>query len=148
MISLALVSCISKHEEVAQGDKMAYNATEAGQRDGLFIHLSHGYDDHDRAAMALSLAVKMADSVDVIIFCDMEGVKLLTKTAEHITTDHYMCPLDARDELIKKNITIMACPMCMKKASIKEEDLVEGVIVAEPSKFFGFTKGRILTLDY
>lgn len=147
MIVLALGACQQK-TEITVKDQEASCCGDSTCRDGLFIHLSHGYDDHDRAAMGLSLAVKMSDSVDVIVFCDMEGVKLLTKTAEHINSDHYMCPLDARDELIKKKVTIMACPMCMKRASIKEEDLVEGVIIADATKFFGFTKGRILTLDY
>ncbi len=38
--------------------------------------------------------------------------------------------------------------MCMAKAEIKPEDLKEGIIIAEKEKFFNFTKGRILTIDY
>lgn len=145
-----LVSCNQPPKEKGAPGPIAFENADTTVRDGLFIHLSHGYDDVNRSSMALSLAVKMADSVDVLVFCDLEAVKLLTKTAEHpaMAADHYMCPKDALDELRRLNVRIMACPMCMKAAGIKAEDLVDGVIVARRDLFFGFTKGRIVTLDY
>jgi hypothetical protein len=42
----------------------------------------------------------------------------------------------------------MACPGCLKAAGKTEEDLADGVQIADKAKFFSFTKGRILTLDY
>jgi predicted peroxiredoxin len=145
-----LAGCNSTPGKKDTGQALAFAAADAGVRDGMFIHLSHGYDDVNRASMALSLAVKLADTVDVLVFCDLEAVKLLTKTAEHpaMSADHYMCPKDALDELRRMNVTIMACPMCMKAAGIKAEDLISGVIVAKREKFFNFTQGRIVTLDY
>ena len=38
--------------------------------------------------------------------------------------------------------------MPLKMAGFKEEDLIEGVKLAQKDKFFNFTKGRIITLDY
>ena len=98
--------------------------------------------------MALSLAVKMAESKDVCLFFDIEGVKLLTKTSEDIKMENYMSLHEAINKLIEQNVLIMACPMCTKAAGINPEDYKEGIILAEKDRFFNFTKGRILSLDY
>lgn len=116
--------------------------------DGIFIHVSSGYDNPHKACMALSLAVKMSESQDVSLFFDIEGVKILTKNSEDIQMDNFMTCHGAIDTLLNRNVQIMACPMCLAKAEIKEEDLIEGIIIAEKEKFFNFTKGRILTIDY
>ncbi len=59
---------------------------------------------------------------------------------------------DSSDEIFKRlvelDVTILACPACMKVAGMAEEDLREGIQMAEKEQFFNFTKGRILTLDY
>ena len=128
--------------------EMAQLVKPEKHKDGLFLHVSSGYDNPHKASMALSLAVKMSESQDVALFFDIEGVKLLTKDSEDIQMDNFMTCHSALDTLLKRNVTIMACPMCMAKAEIKPENLREGIIVAEKEKFFNFTKGRILTLDY
>jgi predicted peroxiredoxin len=98
--------------------------------------------------MAMSIAIKMSETKDVTLFFDIEGVKLLTKTSEDIQMNNSITMQSALDTLMNHNVQIMACPMCMAKAEIKPEDLKDGIIVAEAEKFFNFTKGRILTLDY
>ena len=45
-------------------------------------------------------------------------------------------------------IGVYACPTCLKIAGFNPEDLMDGVLVAQKDKFFNFTKGRIITLDY
>jgi predicted peroxiredoxin len=47
-----------------------------------------------------------------------------------------------------KGVDIFVCPTCLKVAGYNPEDLMEGIQVAQKDKFFSFTKGRILTLDY
>jgi hypothetical protein len=42
----------------------------------------------------------------------------------------------------------MACPGCLRVAGKTENDLMEGVKIADKNKFFNFTSGRILTIDY
>ena len=116
--------------------------------DGLFLHVSSGYDNQHKACMALSLAIKMSESQDVTLFFDIEGVKLLSKDSKDIQMDDSLTMHGAIDTLLKRDVPIMACPMCMAKAEIKEEDLKEGIVIAEKEKFFNFTEGRILTLDY
>ncbi|NOQ25716.1 MAG: peroxiredoxin [Bacteroidales bacterium] len=146
VFALSIVSCNNTNDSIIETDQ---NAEESiSLKDGAFIHVSSGYDNPQKALMAVSLAVKLAESQDVILFFDIKGVKLLTKTSEDIDMESFLTLHGALDKLIEQNIQIMACPMCMKKAGIEPEDLREGVIVAEGEKFFNFTKGRILTLDY
>jgi hypothetical protein len=45
-------------------------------------------------------------------------------------------------------VGVYACPTCLKIAGFTPKDLMEGVQVAQKDKFFNFTKGRIITLDY
>jgi hypothetical protein len=42
----------------------------------------------------------------------------------------------------------MACPGCLKAAGKSPADLAPGILVADKARFFSFTKGRILALDY
>jgi len=143
---LAFVSC--KNTEAPDIVELVKTEERGIVKDGVFIHISSGYDNPHKASMALSLAVKMSENKDVTLFFDIEGVKLLTKTSEDIQMNNFMTVHSALDTLISHNIQIMACPMCMAKAEIKPDQLREGIIVAEAEKFFTFTKGRILTLDY
>ena len=117
------------------------------ERDGLFVHISSGYDNPKKVLMALTLANKFANDTDVCLFFDIEGVKLLTQVSEDISMEHYQSMQKSLGELIDKGAVVMACPMCLKAANIEPADLLKGVIVAEKEKFFGFTKGRIITLD-
>lgn len=142
-IALAFVSC-----QTTEKPEMSSLVKPEKHTDGVFIHVSSGYNNPQKASMALSLAVKMAESQDVTLFFDIEGVKLLTKDSEDIQMKNFMTVHSALDTLIQKDVQIMACPMCMAKANIKTEQLKEGILVAEAEKFFSFTKGRILTLDY
>jgi hypothetical protein len=42
----------------------------------------------------------------------------------------------------------MACPGCLQAIGKTPQDLAPGVQASDRSKFFTFTRGRILTLDY
>jgi predicted peroxiredoxin len=116
--------------------------------DGLFIHVSSGYDNPKKTMMALTLANKVIGTKDVTLFFDIEGVKLLTKESKNIEMGGYMSLQAALDSLGAANVQVMACPMCMKAAGIDETMLRPGITVASVDGFFNFTDGRILTLDY
>ena len=51
-------------------------------------------------------------------------------------------------KLIERQVPLMACPGCLKAAGKTAADLAPGIRGADKEAFFGFTKGRILTLDY
>ena len=116
--------------------------------DGVFIHISKGEADTHDVLMALMLADKFSTSNDVCVFFDKDGIDMVTDDAPNLEMD----PFDSSDDiflrLVNRGIDILACPACMKIAGVEEEDLRNGVKLAEKEKFLDFTEGRILTLDY
>ncbi len=143
ILTLLLFACQSNEKP-----EMSSLVKQEKHKDGVFLHVSSGYDNPHKVSMALSLAVKMAESKDLAVFFDVEGVKILAKDAEDIQMEHFLTVQNALDTLIQKNVLIMACPMCLSKAEITADNLKEGITIAEKEKFFNFTKGRILTLNY
>jgi len=126
----------------------ASNQPDQTPRDGVFIHISHGKEDPHRLLMALSMATKMADEHDVLVYFDINGIKAVLKDAEDISFEPFLSLKAALDTLRAKDAILMACPGCLKAAGKSHEDLVEGIQIADKTVFFTFTKGRILSLDY
>jgi len=117
-------------------------------KDGVFIHISHGSDNPHRVLMALSMAEKMSEDKDVILYFDITGIEVLLKDAPDLSFAHFTSSKEQVQKLLDKGITIMACPGCLKAAGKTSEDLRDGVMVADKEKFFNFTAGRIISLDY
>jgi predicted peroxiredoxin len=117
-------------------------------RDGVFVHLTHGPEDPHRVAMALQMARMMSADKDVLVYCDIKAIGVVLKNSPDIKFSHFPSSKSQLATLQKAGVTVMACPGCMKAAGKKPSDLAPGVVVADKSKFFTFTRGRILTLDY
>jgi predicted peroxiredoxin len=117
-------------------------------KDGVFIHISHGSEDPHRMLMGLTMAERMSADKDVIIYIDITGVDAVLKDSPDLTLEPFTSSKTIIKNLLNKEITIMACPTCLKAAGKTPEDLAEGISVANKEKFFNFTKGRILTIDY
>ena len=117
-------------------------------KDGIFIHVSKGPEDAHRVLMAMNMALIMSETKDVVMYFDIKGVYVLLKDAENITYSHFPGSHEQIKKLLAKGITIMACPGCLKAAGKSPKDLMPGIKVADKNKFFNFTKGRILTIDY
>lgn len=122
--------------------------TETSVRDGIFIHITQCYDDPHSVLMPLKMAVMMADDKDVLVYLDIHAVQFLPKDAKDINFADFESAHTYIKKLAQKGVGVYACPTCMKIAGIAPEDLMEGVQVAQKDKFFNFTKGRIITLDY
>jgi predicted peroxiredoxin len=122
--------------------------TKGEMRDGAFIHISHGTNDAHRVLMALQMADLMAADHDVLVYFDIQGVEVVLKDAADISFSHFPTSQTQLASLSQKGATLMACPGCLKAAGKTPADLAEGIEVADKDKFFSFTKGRILTLDY
>jgi len=145
LIPLLAVSCISVNAPPEDD-------SDEKKTDGAFIHISKGADDAHNVLMALMLADLYATGedpgYDVLVFFDKQGIEMVTKDAPNLEME----PFDPSDEifarLVENGATIMACPACMKVAGVEESDLREGVRIADKKKFFNFTEGRILSLDY
>ena len=126
----------------------ATKVPEPEQRDGIFIHVSHGTDDPHRVAMALRMAEIMKEQRDVLVYFDIKGIDACLKNAPDIQLTRMPSSKAQIQKLIERKAIIMACPACLQAAGKTPADLVDGIQIADKDKFFTFTKGRILTIDY
>ncbi|TVQ88523.1 MAG: peroxiredoxin [Bacteroidetes bacterium] len=117
-------------------------------RDGVFIHITHDHNNPHRVLMPLQMAILMADDKDVLIYLDIDAVNLVIKDAEDIAYGHFTPLKESLSDLLEKGVGIYACPGCMKIADIKENDLMEGIQLAQKDRFFDFTEGKIISLTY
>lgn len=118
------------------------------ETDGVFIHISEGYEDAHRALMPLKMATIMANDKDVLIYMDIHAVKLLVKGSEDLNLEGFESAHTYIKQLRDLDVGIYACPTCLAVAGFGPDDLMEGIQTAQKEKFFNFTKGRIITLDY
>lgn len=131
-----------------QADKAAMEQKPA-VRDGMLIHISHFEDDPHRVLMPLSLALKVSGAYDVQVFLDIDAVHLVTRDGEDLTFHGFdQSSKELVQALLDKGIQIDVCPMCMKSHGVEKDDLIDGVRVATAETFNGFTKGRIIPMDW
>lgn len=150
LIAVLAASCINLDvDENAAKALEDMEKTAKIKNTGVLVHITHGSDDAHRALMGLMMATKMAESKDVAIYLDINAIELVLKDAGPVTFEDHFPPSDEMiKKLINEGVTIMACPGCMAVMDVTEDMLMEGVIVAQKEKFFNFTKGGIITLDY
>jgi len=150
LLGLVTMSCNQSQSDktVAAPSQSPATETAANVRDGVFIHITECYGDPHRSLMPLKMAVMMAEDKDVLVYMDIHAVHLLIKGAEDLKFADFESAHTYIKKLIEKGVGVYACPTCLKIAGYKPEDLMEGVQVAQKDKFFNFTKGRIITLDY
>ena len=144
MTVLLVVSC---NQPAVQAPEST-SGTAASGRDGVFIHITQCYDDPHSVLMPLKMALMMSEDKDVIVYMDIHGVQFLAKDSQDINFADFESAHTYIKKLSEKGVGVYACPTCMKIAGIAPEDLLPGVQVAQKEKFFNFTKGRIITLDY
>jgi predicted peroxiredoxin len=135
---IAVLSCLFVQPATAQ----------EGTRDGVFIHISHGKEDAHRLLMGLTMATRMMDDKDVLVYMDIDAVRVLLKDAPVVSHKVFEPSNVLLKKLLDAKVTVMACPTCLKVAGKEPSDLLPGVQVAKKDAFFSFTRGRILSLDY
>ena len=133
-----LISCNTQKSEPAQNRETV--------KDGVFIHVSS--NDPHRVLMALRMAEMFSETHDVMMYFDIQGINVILNDAPDLTFAEFPSSHAQLNKLIEKGLEIHACPGCLKAMGKTPEDVRTGVKIAEKDKFFGFTKGRILTLDY
>jgi predicted peroxiredoxin len=150
ILSVLLITSCNQNSQQAtapgSGSKVA--ETETTIRDGIFIHITECYNDPHRVLMPLKMAVMMSADKDVLVYMDIHAVHLLVKGSDDLNYADFESAHTYIKQLTDKGVGVYACPTCLKIAGYKPEDLLEGVQVAQKDKFFNFTKGRIITLDY
>lgn len=154
LIYLIFASCIifscnsgNKQEDTeSESDSLAN--TVLTSTDGVFIHMTESYKDPHRVLMPLKMANIMAEDKAVLVYMDIDAVRLLVKGAKDIQMADFESAQTYLQKLLDKKVEIYACPTCLKMAGFKESDLIAGVQIAKKDRFFDFTKGRIINLDY
>jgi intracellular sulfur oxidation DsrE/DsrF family protein len=94
------------------------------------------------------MANMMAADHDVAVYFDIKAVEVVLKDAPDVSYAHFEPSGAQLAKLKQQGVPLMACPGCLKAAGKAAADLAPGVLVADKARFFSFTKGRILTLDY
>ena len=146
---LLILSCNQKPEQTTTMHNHADMVkAETSVKDGIFIHITESYNNPHRVLMPLKMAVMMSMDKDVIVYMDIHAVELLVKGAKDMNYADFESAQTYIKQLTDKGVGVYACPTCLKIAGFKPEDLLDGVQVAQKDKFFNFTKGRIITLDY
>lgn len=120
----------------------------AQAKDGVFVHISEGYNDPHRVLMPMKMAEIMSDDKPVVVYLDMHAVELLVKNAKDMNYTGFDSFHTYLRHLLDKKVSIYVCPTCLSVAGFRPEDLIEGVQIAKKEKFFDFTNGRIVTLNY
>ncbi|MCU0362242.1 MAG: DsrE family protein [Bacteroidales bacterium] len=143
LAALILLGCRETTAPVATQE-----TTSPAARDGVFIHITECYDDPHRVLMPLKMATMMAEDKDVIVYMDIHSVNLLVKGAKDIEYADFESAHTYIRKLIDMKVGVYACPTCLKIAGYEPADLMEGIQPANKDRFFDFTKGRIITLDY
>jgi predicted peroxiredoxin len=144
IIALLTITGCQNNKQTTQSAVAAQNDV----KDGVFIHLTQCYDDPHRVLMPLKMATMMAQDKDVIVYMDIHAVNILVKGSKDIEFADFESAHTYIKKLIDLKVGVYACPTCLNIAGFKPEDLIDGVQVAQKEKFFNFTKGRIIALDY
>jgi predicted peroxiredoxin len=144
---LMMVSCNQPPKPV-ETTAPEVTAVSDSVRDGVFIHITESYNDPHRVLMPLKMAVMMSDEKDVLVYMDIHAVELLVKGAKDLEFSDFSSAQSYIKDLLANNVGVYACPTCLEVAGFKPEDLMDGIQLAQKDKFFSFTKGRIITLDY
>lgn len=144
------VSCNKKTAEppAVLHDHAMMMQTDSSMRDGVFIHITEGYNDPHRVLMPLKMANMMAMDKDVLVYLDIKAVELVLKTSKDLEYADFDPLKKQLQGLIDKKVGVYACPTCLKVAGHTPDELMEGIQVANKEAFFNFTSGRIITLDY
>ena len=152
---LFMLSCNQKpnHEKPMNHDGMEMHhegmeMNHDGVKDGIFIHITESYNDPHKVLMPLKMAVMMSKDKDVLVYADIHSVELFVKGAKDLTYADFDSFQTYIKQLVDNNVGVYVCPTCLKIAGFKPEDLMDGVQIAQKDRFFDFTKGRIITLDY
>lgn len=118
------------------------------ERDGVFVHISHGTNAPHRVLMGLRMADVMSSDKDILVYFDVKGVEVVLKSTQEIVQEPFESARTQLLALLDKGVSIYVCPSCLAAAGATSEQVIEGVQIANKDAFFDFTKGRILTLDY
>jgi predicted peroxiredoxin len=124
------------------------HANALAKGDGVFIHISSGFDNPHKVLMALTLALKMADDHDVFIYMDIKAPEVVLNSAKSIEMNKFEHSKILINKLVEKGVKIAVCTTCLEVLNRSQYDLMKGISIAEKESFFNFTSGRIVSFSY
>lgn len=146
---LAALSCLATGcIIVADNEWESTRATHEGGRDGMMIHVSSGSNAPQKALMALKMADLMSPERPTLVYFDNAGVEVAVAGEAPLNQSEYGSSRDLIESLKTANVQMYACPTCLKAHGYSEDQLLDGIKIADKDAFFNFTNGRIITLDY
>jgi predicted peroxiredoxin len=94
--------------------------------------ITHSGDDHDRANGAVGMAVSLlSDGADLALFFVFEGAKLARKGVAETIEGAHMSPVrELFPMVLEADLPMYVCSACVKKYSIPEEEIIEGIKIA------------------
>jgi|GEM_PF-637151 len=116
--------------------------------DGVFVHIRSGPDDAHSVLMGLRMAQLMSEDHDALVYIDVHGINAVVKDAPDMSMEPFGSSRAMLADLLDRGVGVYACPGCLKALGKTPADLLPGIQVANKAAFFGFTDGRIITLDY
>jgi predicted peroxiredoxin len=141
------IACLGALAVLGIAGPSASSAAEE-TRDGVLIHLTKDGQDPHRVLMALRMAEIMAEDHPVLIYLDIDAVRVALDGAPDVSFKEFPSSRAQLARLIEKGVEIHVCPGCLKAAGKSPSDLMAGVKIAQKERFFAFTRGRVITLDY
>ena len=119
-------------------------------KDGAFFHISTGSNHPDRAVIPLRVAEIIAEEKEVLIYFDIEGIEVVLKDTDLEFSQ--TSSLTLLKKLIDQGVQVYACRVSLHAAGKTEEDLIDGVKLANKATFqetfYNFAKGKILEFHY
>ena len=116
--------------------------------DGVFIQISSGLSDPQSVLMGLTMALRMAEDHEVMIFLDVKGPEIVLSKTQSLEMKKYEPSKILIQKLIDRGVKIEVCSTCLEVLNRTEFDLIKGVKIANKADFFEFTRGRILSFHY
>ncbi len=111
---------------------LVLGTASADEKKTIFYNLTT--DEAWAAGMAIGQATKaLENGYNVAIFLNVRGVFLASKKFK---TDSWAASGESLQDMLKtardKGAKVIICPMCMKKAGLSMDDIIEGVVKGGP----------------
>lgn len=126
----------------------SFSFAQTSNNDGALIHISSGVDNPHKVLMGLTIALKLADEKDVIVFMDIKAPEVVLTNTKSLEYNKFEPSKILITKLLEKGVTVAVCPMCLEALNKSQFDLMKGIKIATQEDLFNFTTGRIISLSY
>jgi predicted peroxiredoxin len=116
--------------------------------DGVFIQINSGVENPQSVLMALTMALKMSQDHEVLIFLDVNAPEIVLSKTQSLEMKHFDPSKILIQKLVDRGVKLAVCSTCLEAMNKTEFDLIKGVKISSKDDLFDFTKGRFLCFSY